>query len=151
MMVNAFFTKCFALSQRWIIKDLNCGKWYAGSSIMKGGTSPRIVVLRMISTVIIAVAIPKTYIPKVMRSALPIPKCCTIPPAIAVKMGNFAPQEKNGMTRMVAVLSFSSAKVRVLTMAGMEQPKPMIMGINALPERPNLLKILSKINATRAI
>ena len=26
MMVKAFLTKCFALSQRWIMRDLNCGQ-----------------------------------------------------------------------------------------------------------------------------
>ena len=47
--------------------------------------------------------------------------------------------------------SFSSASVRVLMNAGTEHPKPIIIGMNALPERPNLLKILSRMNATRAI
>ena len=55
------------------------------------------------------------------------------------------------MTLIVAVLSLSSASVRVLIIAGMEQPKPIIIGINALPESPNLRKILSRMNATRAI
>ena len=72
-------------------------------------------------------------------------------PATAVKMGSFAPHEKKGMTRTVAVRSCSSASVRVLIMAGSEQPKPMIMGMKALPESPNLRKILSKMNATRAM
>ena len=70
-----------------------------------------------------------------------------MPPATAVSMGSFAPQLKKGMTRMVATLSFSLARVRVLIIAGTEQPKPIIIGINALPERPNLRKILSSINA----
>src|SRR5699024_4519551 len=74
-----------------------------------------------------------------------------IPPETAVKIGNFAPQEKNGMTRIVAVLSFSSAKVRVLMVAGNEHPNPIIIGIKALPDKPNFLNILSKINATLAI
>ena len=74
-----------------------------------------------------------------------------IPPAIAVNIGNFAPQLKKGITRIVAILSFSSAKVRVFTIAGTEQPKPIIIGINALPDKPNFLKILSRIKATRAI
>ena len=75
----------------------------------------------------------------------------TIAPAIAVKIGSLAPQLKNGITLTVAVLSFSEAKVLVLIIAGTEQPKPIIIGINALPDKPNFLKILSKINATRAI
>lgn len=66
-------------------------------------------------------------------------------------MGSFAPQLKKGITLMVAVRSFSSASVRVLIIAGSEQPKPIIIGINALPERPKRRKILSRMNATRAI
>ena len=75
----------------------------------------------------------------------------TSAPATAVSMGSFAPQEKNGITRTVAVLSFSSASVLVLIIAGTEQPKPMIIGRNALPESPNLRNILSRMNAIRAI
>ena len=72
-------------------------------------------------------------------------------PAMAVSIGNFAPHEKNGITRTVAVLSLSSASVLVLIIAGTEQPKPMIIGINALPERPNFLNALSSMNAIRAM
>ena len=86
-----------------------------------------------------------------MISAFPTPKEATIAPATAVRMGSFAPHEKKGMTRMVAVLSLSSASVLVLMVAGMEQPKPMIMGMNALPESPNLRKMRSRMNATRAM
>ncbi len=82
---------------------------------------------------------------------MPTPNDVTIAPATAVKMGSLAPHEKNGITRTVAVRSCSSASVRVLIMAGSEQPKPMIMGMNALPESPNLRKIRSKMNATRAM
>ena len=80
-----------------------------------------------------------------------MPAEATIAPATAVSMGSLAPQLKNGITLTVAVRSFSSASVRVFIMAGMEQPKPIIMGINALPDKPNLRNILSRINATRAI
>jgi len=55
------------------------------------------------------------------------------------------------MTRIVATLSLSSARVRVLIIAGTEQPNPMIIGMKALPESPNLRNILSSMNATRAI
>ena len=74
-----------------------------------------------------------------------------MPPAIAVRIGSFAPQLKKGITRIVAIRSFSSARVRVLTIAGTEQPKPIIIGINALPDRPNFLKMRSRMKATRAI
>ena len=82
---------------------------------------------------------------------MPIPNFMTIPPAIAVRMGSFAPQEKKGMTRIVAVRSLWSASVRVLIIAGTLHPKPIIMGINALPETPKRRNTRSRINATRAI
>ena len=79
------------------------------------------------------------------------PNASAIPPEIATKIGSFAPQEKNGITLIVAVLSLSSASVRVLTIAGTEQPNPIIIGMKALPDKPKLRNILSKIKATRAI
>ena len=66
-------------------------------------------------------------------------------------MGSFAPQEKNGITLIVEILSFLSASVRVFIVAGTEQPNPIIIGINALPLKPNFLNSLSRINATLAI
>ena len=86
-----------------------------------------------------------------MISALPRLAETAIAPAMAVRIGSFAPQLKNGITRIVAVRSLSSASVLVLIIAGTEQPKPIIIGINALPESPNFLKSLSRMNATRAI
>ena len=75
----------------------------------------------------------------------------TIAPATAARIGNFAPQEKKGMTRIVAVRSFSSASVLVFIIAGTEHPKPIIIGINARPESPKRRNILSIMNAIRAI
>ena len=118
---------------------------------MNGGISPFIVVERITKSDTNATAIPSTYMPYVIKSAWANPKASAMPPEIAVKIGSFAPQEKNGITRMVATRSCSSARVRVLIIAGTEQPNPIIIGINALPDTPNLRKILSKINATRAI
>ena len=91
------------------------------------------------------------YIPKVITSAFEKPNKVIIAPAHAVKIGSLALHEKNGITRTVAILSFSVANVLVLVIAGTEQPKPIIIGINALPLTPNLLKIRSRIKATRAI
>ena len=118
---------------------------------MNGGVSPLSVVERIRSTATIAVTMPSRYIANVITSALPTPKDATSAPATAVRIGSLAPQEKNGMTRIVAVRSFSSARVRVLIIAGTEQPKPIIMGRNARPERPNLRNILSRMNAIRAM
>ena len=86
-----------------------------------------------------------------IKSALAKPNRVTIAPEMAVKIGSFAPQEKNGITLIVAIFSLSSANVLVLIMAGTEQPNPIIRGKNALPLKPNFLKILSRINAIRAI
>ena len=149
--VNAFLIKCFALSQRRTIKDLNCGKRYSGNSIINGAVPPFCDVCLINKTQTIAVIIPTTYIEYVIRSTDLNPKASAIPPAIATKIGSFAPQEKNGITLIVAVLSLSSASVRVLTIAGTEQPNPIIIGMNALPDKPKLRNILSKIKATRAI
>ena len=41
--------------------------------------------------------------------------------------------------------------VRLAMMPGIEQPEPMSIGINDLPERPNLRKMRSMMNATRAM
>ena len=81
----------------------------------------------------------------------PSPVICPTAPATATRIGNFAPQEKNGIVLIVRVRSLSSIRVRVFTIAGTEQPKPIIIGINALPETPKRRKIPSRINATRAI
>ena len=118
---------------------------------MNGADSPFNVVFLIKITEIIATMIPTRYIEYVMTSTCLNPKAIAIPPAIAVKIGSLAPHEKNGMTRIVAVLSLSSASVLVLTIAGTEQPNPMIIGMKALPDKPNFLNNLSKIKATRAI
>ena len=63
MIVNAFLTKCFVLSQRCSASAFAWGAWYAGSSMMKGGVSPRMVGLRMTMTAMTATAIPRMYMP----------------------------------------------------------------------------------------
>ena len=119
---------------------------------MNGGVSPLSVVLLIRRTEQIATIMPNRYIEYVIRSAfMPGFHCEIIAPATAVSMGSFAPHEKNGITLIVAVRSFSSANVRVLIIAGTEQPNPIIMGRNALPDSPNFLNILSRINAIRVI
>ena len=125
--------------------------WYSGNSIINGDASPLIVVFLIMRTQIIAVTIPSKYMLYVITSTYLKPNDIAIPPAIPVRIGSFAPQEKKGMTLIVAVFSFSSAKVLVLTIAGTEQPNPIIIGIKALPDKPNLRNNLSRIKATRAI
>ena len=119
--------------------------------MINGAASPFKVVFLKIKTDTIATIIPQTYIEYVIKSTYWKPKALEIPPAIATRIGNLAPQEKNGITLIVETFSFSSASVLVLIIAGTEQPKPIIIGIKALPDKPNLRKILSKIKATRAI
>ena len=63
----------------------------------------------------------------------------------------FAPQVKNGMTRIVFVLSLSVERVRVLIIAGTPQPKPMIIGMKARPETPKRRNKRSKMKAAGAI
>ena len=62
IIVKAFLTKCFVLSHRCNIRFLGCGTWYAGNSIMNGGTSPFIVVALISSTQAIATTTPRMYI-----------------------------------------------------------------------------------------
>ena len=48
-------------------------------------------------------------------------------------------------------LSFSFSMVRVPIAAGTVQPKPISIGMNERPDRPNLRSRRSVINAARAI
>lgn len=61
----------------------------------------------------------------------------------------FAPQGMKLVTTTVMRRSFSFSMVRVAMIPGTEQPVPIRIGIKLLPERPNYLKILSKIKAIR--
>ena len=75
--------------------------------MIKVGVSPFIVVERIKMSATNATTIPIIYILYVIISAFANPNAVTKPPAIAVRMGSFAPHEKKGITRTVAVLSFS--------------------------------------------
>ncbi len=118
---------------------------------MNGCTSPFIVVDLITISDNMATIIPTKYIDSVMMSGLAIWNLVTIAPATEVSISNFALHEKKGITRIVAILSFSSARVLVLIMAGIEHPNPMIIGMKARPVTPNFLNILSRIKATLAI
>ena len=119
--------------------------------MMNGGVFPLITVFFIIMTDTIAVIIPTKYIEYVIKSTLGNPNNSHIQPDIAIKIGSLAPHEKKGITLIVAILSSSSAKVLVLIIAGTLHPNPIIIGRNALPDKPNFLNILSRINAIRAI
>ncbi len=128
----------------------NWGVRYVGNSIIKGGTFSLCVVLFITITETIATKIPSIYMEKV-KSPASTPTAAAIAAAIMAINSAFAPQVKNGITRIVLILSFSVASVRVLIIAGIAQPKPIIIGIKARPETPNLRKIRSNIKAIRAI
>ena len=74
-----------------------------------------------------------------------------IAPAIIAMNGTFAPQGMKVVVMMVIRRSRSFSMVRDAMIPGMPQPVPMSIGMNDLPERPNLRKILSSTNAIRAI
>ena len=56
-----------------------------------------------------------------------------------------------GTSRMVIRRSFSFSMVRAPMMAGTEQPKPMSMGMKALPLSPNRRRARSMMKAARDI
>ena len=68
-----------------------------------------------------------------------------------VQIGALAPQLKQVIKRMVLFFSFSSSNVLVAIIAGTLHPNPVNIGIKAFPDKPNFLKALSKMKATRAI
>ena len=65
--------------------------------------------------------------------------------------GVLAPQGINVVVIIVILRSLSFSIVREAIIPGTPQPVPIRIGMNDLPERPNLLKILSIMNAIRAI
>ena len=65
--------------------------------------------------------------------------------------GSLAPQGIVVVVIIVIRRSFSFSIVRVAMIPGTPQPCEIINGMKDLPERPNFLKILSMINATRAM
>ena len=66
-------------------------------------------------------------------------------------IGSFAPHGINVVVITVILLSLSFSIVRDAIMPGTPQPLPISIGINDLPDSPNLRKIRSIINATRAM
>ena len=66
-------------------------------------------------------------------------------------IGSFAPQGMKVVVMIVMRRSFSFSIVRVAIIPGTPQPEEISIGMNDLPERPNLRKIRSMMKATRAI
>ena len=144
--VPAFTIKALTLSQveRKTLEGL--GKWYSGSSIIKGAGSPwKILVFLRIKPVTITAKIPAKYQIGPNHHA---------PPQIAANIAIIsvlAPQGIMDATVMVIRLSLSFSMVLVAIIPGTEQPVPTKIGIKDLPDRPNFLKTLSKIKAILAM
>ena len=118
--------------------------------MINGGTFSRWLVLVMTMTETRAITTPSRYSMKVNKPASS-PPAAAIAAAMITKNSALAPQVKNGMTRMVFVLSWSEERVLVFIMAGTPHPNPMIIGKNARPETPNLRNNLSNTKAILAI
>ena len=69
--------------------------------------------------------------------------------AIMAMIGVLAEHGMNVVVMIVMRRSLSFSIVREAIIPGTPQPVPMSMGINDFPERPNLRKIRSRMNATR--
>ena len=74
-----------------------------------------------------------------------------IAPAIIAIKGTFAPQGMKVVVMIVIRRSFSFSIVLDAMTPGTPQPIPISIGMKDLPERPNLRKIRSMMNAIRAI
>ena len=72
-------------------------------------------------------------------------------PAINAIIGNFAPHGMKVVVMIVILLSRSFSIVREAIIPGTPHPVPISIGMKDLPDKPNLRKILSMINAIRAI
>ena len=72
-------------------------------------------------------------------------------PAIMAMIGSFAPQGTNVVVIIVILRSRSFSIVREAITPGTPHPEPINIGMKDFPERPNLRKILSMMNATRAM
>ena len=74
-----------------------------------------------------------------------------IAPAIIPMNGTLAPQGINVVVIIVIRRSRSFSIVLEAIIPGTPQPVPISIGMNDLPERPNLRNIRSSTNAIRAI
>ena len=68
-----------------------------------------------------------------------------------VYIGIFALHDIKGINFTVVLRLLPDSIEPAAMMAGTEQPKPIIIGIKALPDRPKRRNILSKMKAIRAM
>ena len=147
MIVPAFLINDHPLSHMLRSTFPTVGIWYAGSSITNGAGSPAniFVFFKIIPEQMIA-AIPTKYALGATHEAP-----SNNAPAMSAMIGSFAPHGINVVVIIVILRSRSFSIVRDAITPGTPQPVPINIGINDFPERPNLRKILSMINATRAM
>ena len=147
MIVPAFLMNDHPRSHMLLNTVPTVGRWYAGSSITNGAGSPAniFVFFSMIPEQIIA-AIPTKYALGATHEAF-----LNSAPAIRAMIGSLAPHGINVVVIIVILRSLSFSIVREAMIPGTPQPEPISIGMNDLPERPNLRKILSIMNAIRAI
>ena len=113
----------------------------------KGAGSPaNIFVFFSMMPLTMTAATPMKYAPVDTQPELP-----NSAPAIRPTMGIFAPQGMKVVVMMVILRSRSCSMVREAITPGTPQPEPISMGMKLLPERPNLRKMRSMMNATRAM
>ena len=86
-----------------------------------------------------------------MHLAIPTMRRQKIAPAMRAIIGSFALHGINVVVIIVIFLSRSFSIVRDAIIPGIPQPVPISIGMNDLPERPNLRNNLSIMKAIRAI
>ena len=147
MIVPAFLINDEPLSHILLSIVPTVGIWYAGSSITKGAGSPTksFVFFKIIPEHIIA-AIPIKYAEGATQGA-PL----NIAPATIAINGSLAPQGINVVVIIVIRRSRSFSIVLDAMIPGTPQPVPIRIGMNDLPDKPKRRKILSMMNAIRAI
>ena len=72
-------------------------------------------------------------------------------PVIRAITGSFAPQGMKLVVMMVILLSLSFSIVLEAIIPGTLHPVPINIGMKDLPDRPNFLKILLRMQGTRTI
>ena len=147
MMEPAFFTKEEPRSYMDFRMSIGRGRWYAGSSITNGAGSPanHFVFFSTIPEKMMA-AMPRKYADGAIQEAPP-----NTAPARRAMIGSFA---EHGMKVVVIIVIRRSRSFSIVLEAiipGTPQPVPISIGMNDLPERPNLRNIRSSTNAIRAI
>ena len=145
IIVPAFLMNDQPLSHIERSRFITVGIWYAGSSITNGAGSPANIFV-FFSIIPEIAAIPMKYADVATQAEPP-----KIAPAIIAINGVLAPQGINVVVIIVIFLSRSFSIVLDAIIPGTPQPVPIRIGINDLPERPNLRNTLSNTNAIRAI